>query len=48
MHRNSPEFDMGAEIALTSRKPLTPEQQAMADEAERLHRERVQRDDRGA
>jgi hypothetical protein len=45
-HRNSPEFDMTTEIALALRTPLTPEQQAMADEAERLHRERVQRDDR--
>jgi hypothetical protein len=46
-HRNSPDFDMGTEIALASRKPLTSEQQAMADEAERLHRERAQINDRG-
>jgi hypothetical protein len=40
-HRNSPAFDPAAEIALSSDKPLTAEEQALADEAARLHRERM-------
>ena len=40
-YRNSAMFDPAAECARVSGKPLTPEQQAMADETARLHRERV-------
>jgi hypothetical protein len=40
-HRNSPAFDPAAEIALITDKPMTAGRQAMADEAVRLHRERM-------
>ncbi len=40
-YRNSAAFDPAAECARVAEKPLTPEQQAMADEAARLHRERI-------
>jgi hypothetical protein len=40
-HRNSAAFDPAAEIALSSDKPLTAEEQALADEIARLHRDRI-------
>ena len=45
-HRNSLAFDPAADIARINGKPLTPDQQAMAEEAAEIHARRIREDAR--